>query len=109
MEPAALAFRDVLAEVKISDGQIPVVNNVDAKETTDKSEISDKLIKQIYSPVLWEDIVEELIKNGVDTFVEIGSGKVLAGLIKKINRDVTVLSAGDAESVKSVAATLKGE
>ncbi|EHL2539857.1 malonyl CoA-acyl carrier protein transacylase, partial [Listeria monocytogenes] len=45
----------------------------------------------------------------VDTFVEIGSGKVLAGLIKKINRDVTVLSAGDAESVKSVAATLKGE
>lgn len=109
MEPAALAFRDILAEVKISDGQIPVVNNVDAKETTDKSEISDKLIKQIYSPVLWEDIVEELIKNGVDTFVEIGSGKVLAGLIKKINRDVTVLSAGDAESVKSVAATLKGE
>lgn len=86
-----------------------MVNNVDAKETTDKSEISDKLIKQIYSPVLWEDIVEELIKNGVDTFVEIGSGKVLVGLIKKINRDVTVLSAGDAESVKSVAATLKGE
>lgn len=49
MEPAALAFREILAEVEISDGNIPVVNNVDAKQTTDKAEISDKLIKQIYS------------------------------------------------------------
>lgn len=108
MVPAAEQFQAELDKVAFQDGTIPVVNNVDAQPTTDKNVIPEKLVQQIYSPVLWEDIVMNLIAQGVDTFVEIGSGKVLSGLIKKINRDVTILAAGDVSSVKEVAAQLKG-
>ncbi|MBC1944490.1 ACP S-malonyltransferase [Listeria booriae] len=107
MAPAAEDFRAELAQVTFQDGAIPVVQNVDAQATTDKTVIPEKLVQQIYSPVLWEDIVANLIEQGVDTFVEIGSGKVLSGLIKKINRDVTILAAGDVASVQEVAEQLK--
>ncbi|MBC1290422.1 ACP S-malonyltransferase [Listeria booriae] len=107
MVPAAEDFRAELAQVTFQDGAIPVVQNVDAQATTDKTVIPEKLVQQIYSPVLWEDIVANLIEQGVDTFVEIGSGKVLSGLIKKINRDVTILAAGDVASVQEVAEQLK--
>ncbi|MBC1985556.1 ACP S-malonyltransferase [Listeria booriae] len=107
MAPAAEDFRAELAQVTFQDGTIPVVQNVDAQATTDKTVIPEKLVQQIYSPVLWEDIVANLIEQGVDTFVEIGSGKVLSGLIKKINRDVTILAAGDVASVQEVAEQLK--
>ncbi|MBC2163103.1 ACP S-malonyltransferase [Listeria booriae] len=107
MAPAAEDFRAELAQVTFQDGAIPVVQNVDAQATTDKKAIPEKLVQQIYSPVLWEDIVANLIEQGVDTFVEIGSGKVLSGLIKKINRDVTILAAGDVASVQEVAEQLK--
>ncbi|MBC1226262.1 ACP S-malonyltransferase [Listeria booriae] len=107
MVPAAEDFRAELAQVTFQDGAIPVVQNVDAQATTDKTAIPEKLVQQIYSPVLWEDIVTNLIEQGVDTFVEIGSGKVLSGLIKKINRDVTILAAGDVASVQEVAEQLK--
>ncbi|MBC1553407.1 ACP S-malonyltransferase [Listeria booriae] len=107
MVPAAEDFRAELAQVTFQDGTIPVVQNVDAQATTDKTVIPEKLVQQIYSPVLWEDIVANLIEQGVDTFVEIGSGKVLSGLIKKINRDVTILAAGDVASVQEVAEQLK--
>ncbi|MBC2037764.1 ACP S-malonyltransferase [Listeria booriae] len=107
MVPAAEDFRAELAQVTFQDGAIPVVQNVDAQATTDKKAIPEKLVQQIYSPVLWEDIVANLIEQGVDTFVEIGSGKVLSGLIKKINRDVTILAAGDVASVQEVAEQLK--
>ncbi|MBC1514016.1 ACP S-malonyltransferase [Listeria booriae] len=107
MVPAAEDFRAELAQVTFQDGAIPVVQNVDAQATTDKTVIPEKLVQQIYSPVLWEDIVANLIEQGVDIFVEIGSGKVLSGLIKKINRDVTILAAGDVASVQEVAEQLK--
>ncbi|EUJ31217.1 ACP S-malonyltransferase [Listeria cornellensis] len=107
MVPAAEQFQGELEKITFQDGTIPVVNNIDAKATTDKNAIPEKLVQQIYSPVLWEDIVTNLVAQGVDTFVEIGSGKVLSGLIKKINRDVTILAAGDAASVKEVAEQLK--
>ncbi|MBC6310759.1 ACP S-malonyltransferase [Listeria sp. FSL L7-1582] len=107
MVPAAEQFQAELDQVTFQDGTIPVVNNVDAKATTDKNAIPEKLVQQIYSPVLWEDIITNLVAQGVDTFVEIGSGKVLSGLIKKINRDVTILAAGDVASVKEVAEQLK--
>ncbi|MBC2325539.1 ACP S-malonyltransferase [Listeria booriae] len=107
MVPAAEDFRAELAQVTFQDGGIPVVQNVDAQATADKTAIPEKLVQQIYSPVLWEDIVANLIEQGVDTFVEIGSGKVLSGLIKKINRDVTILAAGDVASVQEVAEQLK--
>lgn len=67
----------------MSDAAVPVVANVTASAVTDAAALRALLVEQVYSPVLWEDSVRYLIAEGVDTFVEIGSGTVLAGLIKK--------------------------
>ncbi|MBS4207658.1 ACP S-malonyltransferase [Bacillus sp. FJAT-50079] len=109
MKPAAEKFAQILAEINISDAKVPVVANVTAHPLTDGSQFAEKLIEQLYSPVLWEDSVEAMIANGVDTFVEIGPGKVLSGLIKKINRSVTTISVQDPDSCQSAIEQLKGE
>ncbi|WP_088809520.1 MULTISPECIES: ACP S-malonyltransferase [Listeria] len=109
MKPAAEKFGAVLDQVTFKTGFIPVVNNVDVAFTTNEADLHEKLVAQIYSPVKWEQTIEALIEKGVDTFVEIGAGKVVSGLIKKINRDVTVLAAGDAASIQEVAQALKGD
>ena len=74
---------------------------MDAEPVTDAARIRELLVQQVYSPVLWEDSVRRLIESGVDTFVELGSGTVLAGLIKKIDRSVRVLSVNSAESLSA--------
>jgi [acyl-carrier-protein] S-malonyltransferase len=76
---------------------------------TTAEEIKENLIEQLYSPVLWEDSVVKMIDLGVDTFIEIGPGKVLSGLIKKINRSVKTYSISDEESCQSVIEALKEE
>jgi [acyl-carrier-protein] S-malonyltransferase len=76
---------------------------------TSASEIKENLIEQLYSPVLWEDSVVKMIDLGVDTFIEIGPGKVLSGLIKKINRSVKTYSISDEESCQTVIEALKEE
>ena len=71
--------------------------------------IKEKLIEQLYSPVLWEDSVKQMIELGVDTFIEMGPGKVLSGLVKKISRTATVYSVSDEESAAAVIEALKEE
>ncbi|HLU21937.1 MAG TPA: ACP S-malonyltransferase [Bacillaceae bacterium] len=105
MKPAAEKFQSVLQELEINEAQIPVIANVTAEPISD---IEDTLVKQLYSPVLWEDSVEKMIELGVDTFIEVGPGKVLSGLIRKINRDVKTYSVQDPDSCQSVIDTLKG-
>ena len=107
MRPAAEKFASILNEIEIKDAEIPVIANVTANPLTDYTVIQEKLIEQLYSPVLWEDSVEKLIALGVDTFVEIGPGKVLSGLIRKVNRDVRTFSVQDPESCQLVIETLK--
>jgi [acyl-carrier-protein] S-malonyltransferase len=107
MKAAAGQLREVLDEIKMSDASIPVVANVNAEPVTSASEIKDKLIQQLYSPVLWEDSVQKMIDLGVDTFIEIGPGKVLSGLIKKINKTVKTYSVSDEETALSVIDALK--
>lgn len=80
--------------------QVPVIANVTAEPVTDEEEIRGLLVRQVYSPVLWQDSVERLIALGVDTFVEIGSGTVLAGLIRKIDKNVKVISVNSLESAR---------
>ncbi|MCR2804975.1 ACP S-malonyltransferase [Paenibacillus soyae] len=92
MKPAAERLAETLEAPQWKDAEVPVVANVTAKEVTEASAIRGLLVEQVYSPVLWEDSVRYLIEQGVDTFVEIGSGTVLAGLIKKIDRNVRVIS-----------------
>lgn len=103
MKPAAERLQGVLASVTMQDASIPVIANVTAKPVTASGEIRNLLAEQVYSPVLWEDSVRYLIEQGVDTFVEIGSGTVLAGLIKKIDKTVKVISINSLEALKAIA------
>ncbi|OMP68568.1 ACP S-malonyltransferase [Domibacillus epiphyticus] len=109
MKSAAEKLREVLHAANIQSASIPVVANVDACPVTDAEEIIDNLVKQLYSPVLWEDSVNTLLKEGVDTFIEIGPGTVLSGLIKKVNRRVRTFAVSDEESIMKTVATLKEE
>ena len=90
LEPAGAALRQELEQVTFQRLQIPYVTNVNACEITDASEITELLVRQMYSPVRWMQSMEYMLKSGVDTFVEIGPGKTLEGFLKKINRNAQV-------------------
>ena len=84
MKPAAEEFRAALAAVPMQNPVIPVVSNVTAQVVSTAAEIKELLYQQIFSSVRWTQSVQTLIAAGVDTFEEVGPGKVLTGLIKKI-------------------------
>ncbi|WHY93566.1 ACP S-malonyltransferase [Neobacillus cucumis] len=107
MKPAAAELKGVLDGLNMQDAKIPVIANVSAEPMEKAEEIKEKLIEQLFSPVLWEDSVQKMIDLGVDTFIEIGPGKVLSGLIKKIDRSVKTYSVSDASSCKDVIEALK--
>ncbi|WP_078413348.1 ACP S-malonyltransferase [Priestia abyssalis] len=109
MKPAAQKLDQVLSDIHIEDAKVPVISNVTAEPMTDKEEIKQRLVEQLYSPVRWEESIQTLMNGGVDTFIEIGPGKVLAGLIKKINRRATVFSVYDTQSLNETIAAIKGE
>lgn len=100
MKPAASKLEDALSSIAITDAVIPVIANVDASEMTNAADIPVKLVEQLYSPVRWEQSVEKMIDLGVDTFIEVGPGKVLSGLIKKVNRKVTTIPVYDNETLQ---------
>jgi [acyl-carrier-protein] S-malonyltransferase len=95
MKPAEDRLAPELRAIAASDPRIPVVANVDAEPKRDAAAAIDALIRQVSSPVRWEQVVRRLIADGATTFVELGPGAVLAGLIKKIDRGVQVMSIED--------------
>ncbi|MFX0111203.1 ACP S-malonyltransferase [Bacillus pumilus] len=107
MKPAAEKFTDVLSKLSITDAKTPVISNVTADIVTSRDAIETKLIEQLYSPVRFEESVERLIDLGVTTFIEIGPGKVLSGLVKKVNRRLTTISVSDQETIEAAIETLK--
>lgn len=88
MRPAVKPLQEALSRVIWSSPGIPVISNVDAAAHTDPSEISEILGRQILSPVLWEQTMRNMLSDGVDTFYEVGPGRVLRSLIKRIDRKV---------------------
>ncbi|WP_209122421.1 ACP S-malonyltransferase [Alkalihalobacillus sp. BA299] len=109
MKPAAEKLTKVLDEITISEAKVPVIANVTADVVTDATQIKEKLIEQVYSPVLWEDTVRRLLDLGVDTFIEVGAGNVLSGLVRKVERRVNVYAISDIESIEAMVTKLKGE
>ncbi len=107
MEPAGQRLGDHLDSLSISSLKYPVVTNVEARENQDSGRIKDLLIRQLRSPVLWEDSVIRMLKTGVDTFIEIGPGTVLTGLVKRIDKSATLLHIEDTESLDSLERTWK--
>lgn len=99
MKPAADRLAKHLASISINDASVPVVANAIAEGVTKAEEINRLLIKQVSSPVLWEDSVRYMLDQGVDTFVEFGAGNVLSGLVKKVNRKVKTISIQDPETL----------
>lgn len=106
MAPAADHLSRFLEGITISDGEIPVVANAYAAPVQKNDEIEKSLIEQVTSPVLWEDSVRWMLEQGVDTFVEIGPGKVLSGLIRKVERGVRTIHVEDSESLAKAVQTL---
>lgn len=102
MKSAADQLSERLQSVSFRDATVPVVANVTATTVTNASDIQALLVEQVYSPVLWEDSVRFLIHEGVDTFIEIGPGNVLTGLIKKIDKNVRLINISSLESIEAL-------
>ncbi|MDE0583336.1 MULTISPECIES: ACP S-malonyltransferase [Planococcus] len=98
MRSASHDLAKVLSDSFLLDAKVPVVTNFRAEPETNATQLQDMLIHQLYSPVLWEQSVRKMIELGVTTFVEVGPGKVLSGLVKKIDRSVTVIPVHDLAS-----------
>lgn len=109
LEPAALQLKEAIQTFSIQDPQIPVVSNTTAKAFQDVDEIKEVMVKQVMSPVYWEDSVQEMIRMGVTTFIEVGPGKTLRSFIKKIDKTVTVLNVEDSKSLEKTLLKLEKE
>ncbi|UOQ47910.1 ACP S-malonyltransferase [Gracilibacillus caseinilyticus] len=101
MKPAAKQFSDLVQNVNWSDTRIPVYANVTADKVTNQEQIKQLLVEQLYSPVRFEEIIEQLLDESLDAIVEVGSGKVLTGLVKKVNRRMTTFAVQDDASLQT--------
>lgn len=101
MKPAAAQLASDLASMGFNAPSFAVVNNVDVAIAADEAAVKDALVRQLYSPVRWTETIEWLSAQGVTQVVEIGAGKVLNGLVKRINRDLEVSSVNDLASFKA--------
>jgi [acyl-carrier-protein] S-malonyltransferase len=107
MKPAQDRLAPELRALASHDPTYPVVANVDALPKRTATESIEALVRQVSSPVRWEDVVRRLIADGVTTFVELGPGSVLGGLVKKIDRTATVFSIEDEAGLDAALAGLK--
>ncbi|MCZ2258820.1 ACP S-malonyltransferase [Sporosarcina sp. G11-34] len=108
MKPAAEQLRAALDGIQMDDATIPVVANVNASVVKNSADIKELLVEQLYSPVLWEDSVRMLIEQGVTHFIECGPGKVLSGLVRKIDREAKVFPVYDKLTLEEVIEASKG-
>ena len=100
MKPAADQLAEVVVQLPYGTMVSPVVSNVEAKSNQDSVRVQQLLVAQVCSPVLWEQSVQEMTSLGVNRYVEIGPGKVLSGLVKRITKDVSVANVEDLNGIK---------
>lgn len=102
MQSAVDGMAEILADINFRQPEIPIIANTTAQPMTTVEEIKAELLSQLCSSIQWQRSIEYMIDNGVNTFIEIGPGRVLSGLIKRINRDVEILNIGDVPSIQSL-------
>ncbi|MFQ7549650.1 MAG: ACP S-malonyltransferase [Blautia marasmi] len=100
---------EVLQSVAVGEPKIPYATNVTAEYVTKASQVKELLVRQVSSSVKWQQCVEKMIADGVDTFVEIGPGKTLSGFMRKISRDVKMLNIQTVEDFEKAVETLKNQ
>lgn len=106
MRPAAEAVQAALEKISVGQMTVPVIANFDAEPNSDPSRVAELLVRQIDGPVLWEQSMRRMAAEGVDHALEIGPGRVLAGLMKRIDRSVKVQGVADPEAVAAAGAFL---
>ena len=106
LAPAADVMRDALAGVQMNSPVVPVVANVTAEPVSDVEAIRDLLVRQVTATVRWRECVLAMKERGVDTLVEIGAGKVLTGLARRIDRELGALAVGTPEGIEELVKTL---
>jgi [acyl-carrier-protein] S-malonyltransferase len=99
MKPAGERLGQELETITMHDLRIPIMNNADAKFIRTVAELKPSLVKQLSFPLYWEDSIRNMVADGYDTFIEIGPGKVLSGLVKRITKDAKVLNVEDQKSM----------
>lgn len=109
MKQANQKFAQELDRVTITEASIPIYANVTANPVTDNSKMKELLLKQLYSPVRFEESVQHMLDENIDAFVEVGNGKVLSGLIKKISRRTKTFAVQDKESLDAFISWYKEE
>jgi [acyl-carrier-protein] S-malonyltransferase len=107
MVAAAREFANDIGKATFKDAVCYVVQNYDAQPSKDAKQIKEKLTKQIESSVRWYATIEHMIAQGVSTFIEIGPGKALAGMVKKIDKSARIYNVYDAATLRATLASLK--
>jgi len=102
MVPAGERLGEVLAAVNVAEMSVPVVTNVEATANADSARVRDLLVAQVSAPVRWDDSVREMVRLGVVSFVEIGPGKVLSGLVKRIDKEVATCNIEDSAGLAAL-------
>ncbi|MCE2570329.1 ACP S-malonyltransferase [Motilimonas eburnea] len=109
MKPAADELAKALTNIEFNTPVIPVINNVDVAQETDPSAIKDALVRQLYMPVRWTEVVQQMANMGVSLEIEAGPGKVLSGLVKRINKTIAAQAINDVAGLEqALAATNEG-
>jgi len=103
MQLAVDGMAEIIATLPFHESLVPIIANTTAQPLTIAEQVKAELLRQLCNGVQWQRSIEYMVNNGVSTFIEIGPGKVLTGLIKRINRDVETLNIGDAEAVRRIA------
>lgn len=100
MQPAAERLKTELDKIEIKDLSFSIIANVNAEKVSSKDRIKELLVEQLYNPVQWERSISKLIEEGIDTFIEVGPGKVLTGLLRRISKDVQGFNVEDTKSLE---------
>jgi len=102
MQPAVDGMAEIIATLSFNQLTIPIIGNTTAQPLTTVESIKEELLRQLCNCVQWQRSVEYMVSDGVSTLIELGPGRVLAGLIKRIDRNVNILNIGDADAVKNI-------
>jgi [acyl-carrier-protein] S-malonyltransferase len=102
MKPAAEKLKEALQDIPVYDIHTPVISNADAQPYPSKGKIKDLLVKQVNHPVRWEESMREMVSENIKTVIEIGPGKVLTGLMRRITREVKTLNMENLEGLKEI-------